>query len=128
MSVGILREQDCRLPGEQLQGSQAHSIQPGSLLYPARLDQRSKLAHELGHILEVKINRSKTHVGHFVELLESAHYHLADLLSRALSLAGLLNVLFYRVDDGLHLNGRDRSLLASLHDAGKNFQETRERE
>src|SRR5947209_3060430 len=83
----------------------------------ARADERLQLLHELGHVLELQIDRREADVGDLVEFLESAHDHLADLRGGPLALRRLLHVLLDGVDDAIELGRRDGPLLAGAQEA-----------
>src|ERR1043166_6792873 len=83
-----------------------------------RAHQRLQLLHELGHVLELQVDRSEADVGDLFEFLQAAHDHLADLRRRALPLRRLLHVLLDGVDDAVELRGRDGPFLAGAQQPG----------
>src|SRR5688572_14866569 len=77
-----------------------------------------ELAQELVHVLELSVDRREADVGDLVELAEAVHDARSDVGRRHLTLLGVVQMSFDLIHDCVELSGRNRPLLARLHEPG----------
>src|SRR6185503_12329037 len=86
-----------------------------------RPHQRLQLVHEFGNVLELQIHGSKTYIGDFIKLFQSAHDLLADLTRWPLALRRFLHIFFDRVHNAVQFRRRHRTLFTSSQKSGHNL-------
>src|SRR6202165_4524023 len=91
------------------------------LFLDAILDQILQFAHELLHILEVHVHRSKSHVRDLIQLLQPVHDHFADFRGGQFAFGGLLHHALDFIHDCFQLGGGHGTFFARFQKSLQNL-------
>jgi hypothetical protein len=98
-----------------------HRTTTGSRTFAALLEHRFQLVEELGHVLELAIHGSESHIGNLVQLTKLFDDQLADHLGGHFLVERLGALPLEAIDHGFELLDGDRALLAGLEQAAEDL-------